>query len=106
MGKLEVEKRFSISLWIDLCIDSTCKDVQLFKELKVPIPLCNTDFNSFQLPGDGTIHGFLQELGENIGDAAVELVVQKLGIAVSVLFPFLRNKQNKTKTNKQTHSLL
>ena len=89
VDKLDVEKSFSVSLSIELCIDDICDTAEVFKGFKVPIPFCNTDFTNFQLPGDGTIQGFVQELGENIGGAAVNIVVEKLGIAVSSVFFFL-----------------
>ncbi len=72
-----------MSLAIDLCIDDSCENIPLFDNVKVPIPLCHTNMTSYQLPGDGTVQGFVQELGENIGDAAIDVVVEKLGIAVS-----------------------
>ena len=83
VDKLDLEKSFSVSLAIELCIDDACETVRVFEDFKVPIPFCNSNFTSFQLPGDGTIQGFVQELGENIGGAAVNVVVEKLGIAVS-----------------------
>ena len=38
---------------------------------------------NYDLPGDGTLAGFLQHLGDEIGDSAIELVIQKFGINVS-----------------------
>ena len=50
----------------------------------MPIPVCNRNLTSVQLPGDGTVQGLLLELGENIGDIAVEVVIEKLGITVCI----------------------
>ena len=38
---------------------------------------------TYDLPGDGTLVGFLEHLGSEIGDSAIELVLQKFGINVS-----------------------
>ncbi len=73
-----------MSLAIDLCIDGSCETMRLFENVKVPIPSCHTNMTSFQLPGDGTIQGFVRELGENIGDTAIDVVVEKLGATVSL----------------------
>ena len=74
---------FQITLTIELCIDDNCESIPVLNDLNVPIPFCNTDFTNFQLPGDGTIAGFVQHLAGDIGDAGINLVIQKLGISVS-----------------------
>ena len=86
IDKLDDINTFSIDLDIDLCIDSSCEAVSVFDNLQVPIPVCNTDFSSLVLPGvDGSIQGFVQELGQSIGDTAINAVIEKLGLAVSIV---------------------
>ena len=76
---------FDINLGLHLCIDDACEYVHVLKYIEMPIPVCNTNFTSLQLLGDGSVLGFVRELGENIGDAAVDIVLQKLGIDVSIM---------------------
>ena len=80
--KYEQEKVFRLTLASKLCIDDTCDVVTMFDGLRVPVPHCNTDFTNLLLPGDGTIKGFVQELGGNIGSLAIDFVVQKLNLSV------------------------
>ncbi|XP_072033124.1 uncharacterized protein [Amphiura filiformis] len=80
INKLTDEDVFSITLGIELCIDGNCEAVSVLKDLKVPIPICNIDVDNFKLPGDGTVEGFVQQLGNDIGDSAIDLVIQKLGL--------------------------
>ena len=82
INKLDEEDVFSITLTLNLCIDEACEDISIFKDLKVPIPGCNTDFTSLVLPGDGSIEGFVQYLGGEVGDAAVTVVLERLGLSV------------------------
>ena len=82
INKLDEEDVFSITLTLNLCIDEACEDIPIFKDLKVPIPGCNTDFASFVLHGDGSLRGFVQYLGGQIGGAAVTLVLERLGLSV------------------------
>ena len=74
-----------VTLSIELCIDDGCETVKVFENLKVPIPLCSTNFTSLLLPGNGTIQGFAAVLANNVGEAAVDVVVEKLGLTVSVI---------------------
>ena len=74
---------FSLTLAATLCLDNVCEEVAVFNHLKVPIPLCYTDYSNIEFPGDGTIQGFAAELGSDIGDAAVSVVLGKLGLLVS-----------------------
>ena len=85
ISKHDLFPLFRITLDIELCIDGQCEATLVFENLHVPIPLCNTDYSNFVLPGDGTVAGFVQEFAGNIGEAGVNLVIQKLGIAVSVM---------------------
>ena len=80
----QMSEAFSLTLTAILCLDNVCEEVSVFNDLKVPIPLCYTDYSNIELPGDGTIQGFAAELGGAIGDAAVSVVVGKLGLVVSI----------------------
>ncbi|XP_072023446.1 uncharacterized protein, partial [Amphiura filiformis] len=81
VDKIDQDQDFSITLGIEVCINSVCDVTPVFDDIRIPIPLCNIDFNNLVLPGDGTIQGFVQELGETIGDSAVGVVLNKLGLA-------------------------
>ena len=58
-----------------------CTDFSVLKGINLPNPPCN--LLTYDLPGDGTLAGFLEHLGGEIGDSAIELVLQKFGISVS-----------------------
>ena len=51
---------------------------------KIPIPFCSRNYTV--LPGDGTIQGFLETLGENVGRTAIDLVLVHLGLKVNSFF--------------------
>ncbi len=74
---------FSVTFYIELCIDGSCDEMSMFRDVKVPIPVCTIDWNTFELPGDGTVDGFVQQLGDSIGDEAIDLVIKKIGLDVS-----------------------
>ena len=76
---------FRLTLDMSLCLDDACHEIGVFNELDIPIPFCNTNFSSFQLPGDGTILGFAEYLGEKVGDAAVNMIIERLGLDVSTI---------------------
>ena len=86
IDKLGDEKVFSLSLSMTICIDKTCDEEPLLQNFKVPIPLCNTNFTSFRLPGDGTIQGFVKELGGKVASSAVDVVINRLGLSVGFKF--------------------
>lgn len=86
INKLDEEKLFSLSLGVRLCIDDSCDEIPLLDDIFAPIPLCNTNVTGVQLPGDGSIHGFVKEVGENVGSAAVDIVISRLGLTVCALF--------------------
>ena len=67
--------------------------MSVFENLLIPIPVCNIDFTTFSLPGDGTVQQFAQHLGENIGNAAVDIVIQKLGLEVSIFFEIIMDME-------------
>ncbi|XP_072033446.1 LOW QUALITY PROTEIN: uncharacterized protein [Amphiura filiformis] len=71
---------FKIDLILNMCIDGSCMDISVFKGIHLPIPACEIDPAMYPLPGNGTLAGFLEELGADIGDSAIELVLEKLGL--------------------------
>ncbi|XP_022103294.1 uncharacterized protein LOC110986022 [Acanthaster planci] len=81
IDKLTAKEVFSVTLNIVLCIDDTCTSTAVLDHVWVPIPLCNTNVSSFTLPGDGTVEGFIQELGGRIGNSAIDLVLEKFGLS-------------------------
>ncbi|XP_022105071.1 uncharacterized protein LOC110987006 [Acanthaster planci] len=78
---LTTEKVFSVSLNIMLCIDDACTTTPVLDQVWVPIPVCNTNATSFALPGDGTVGGFIRQLGGRIGNSAIDLVLEKLNLS-------------------------
>ena len=82
VDKLTEQKEFLIDLAVTLCIDGTCRPINLLQGAHVPIPICNPNA-TFTLPGDGTIAGYLADLTGEITDAAVDLVLDYLGLKVN-----------------------
>ncbi len=74
---------------IVLCIDDTCDVVPVFQGVNIPIPTCNIDMDSFVLPGNGTVAGFIDYLGGEIGDPATDIVLKKMGLQVTGTKPLL-----------------
>ncbi|XP_071798137.1 uncharacterized protein [Asterias amurensis] len=80
VDKLTETRVFSVTLDVELCIDNTCATTSILNHVWVPIPICNINAVTFTLPGDGTVAGFIGELGGRIGDSAIELVLEKYGL--------------------------
>ena len=83
IDKLDEEKSFLVDFSLDLCIDDTCEMVPIVSKLLVPIPLCNPN-GTFTLPGNGSIAGVLGQLVADSSDAAIDYVLNSLGIKVKV----------------------
>ena len=83
VDKLTAKKEFLIDLSVSLCIDGTCTPINLLQGAHVPIPICNTNA-TFSLPGDGSIAGYLDTLAGEITDVAVDLVLDTLGLKVTL----------------------
>ncbi|XP_038050728.1 uncharacterized protein LOC119723897 [Patiria miniata] len=81
IDKLTAQKVFSVTLNVMLCIDDTCTMTPVLDHVWVPIPLCNINATSFTLPGDGTVGGFIRDLGGRIGNSAIDLVLEKFGLS-------------------------
>ena len=75
---------------MNLCIDHTCKDVTVVNDLKIPVPSCKSNFTMNDLPGYGSITGLREHLGTHIGDSAIHVVKEHLGITVSASCFLLR----------------
>ncbi len=59
----------------------------LLSDTRVPIPLCNENA-TLNLPGDGSINGFVKEVGENVGQSALEVVLRQLDLEVNKHYYF------------------
>ncbi|XP_033637723.1 uncharacterized protein LOC117298529 [Asterias rubens] len=80
VDKLTEMMVFSVTLDVELCIDNACVTTSILDHVWVPIPICNINPVTFTLPGDGTVAGFITELGGRIGDSAIDLVLEKYGL--------------------------
>ena len=80
IDKLDQEKSFRVDFIIEICIDNVCEDVPVLTEFLVPIPFCNTN-GTYGLPG-GSLSGFLEHIASGTSDAAINLVLETLGIKV------------------------
>ena len=70
-----------MTLSVVLCIDGNCEPIGILSDAVVPIPVCNSD-GALNLPGDGTISGYLQLVSGVADDEAVDLIFDALGIKV------------------------
>ena len=84
VDKLTAQKEFLIDLSVSLCIDGTCAPINLLQGALVPIPICNPNA-TLSLPGDGSIAGYLDTLAGEVTDVAVDLVLDSLGLKVTLL---------------------
>ena len=82
IDKLDTENNFCITLKLQLCIDDTCNTISILDKVKVPVLSCNTDFRDFQLPGNGSVASFVEELEGKISSSAISAVLLKYGIEV------------------------
>ena len=80
---MEYEVDLAFTLWID----GVPTDFPVLSGRQFPIPGCHGNASlSLTLPGDGTVRGFLAELGEShVGQAAIQLVLRKLNLQVGNL---------------------
>ena len=85
IDKTTALKVFKVDLSLNLCIDGICNDIPVLKAVHLPIPVCNINPVTYQLPGNGTLKGFLDHLNGDIGDSAIELVLQNFQISVRVI---------------------
>ena len=69
-----------MTLSLELCIDDTCSDIDIFQGLQVPIPICSS--TTLADIGYDTVSDLVNALDENVGDTAVTLVLQHLGLPV------------------------
>ena len=75
---------FEISLTAVICIDGVCSDIDILSGTRIQSPSCDGDAVS-QLPGDGSVAGFLEHIGGQVTDAAKEQVLEHLRIEVCKL---------------------
>ena len=56
--------------------------MNVLDRVTIPIPFCNPN-TTLTLPGDGSIAGFAELLGDKITAEATEAVLRKLGLEVN-----------------------
>ncbi len=71
---------FEVDLSVAFCIDESCETIEILEQTTIPIPICN---DNFTLPGGNTLNGFFEDLGQQVGGAGVNIVLEYLGLAVS-----------------------
>ncbi|XP_072033123.1 uncharacterized protein [Amphiura filiformis] len=79
IDKLDDDKEFLVNLALKLDIEGDITELGILSNTRFPIPLCNTNA-TFTLPGGGSIDGFVRALGDNVGQAAVAVVLRQLGL--------------------------
>ncbi len=84
IDKLTILRVYKIDLMLNLCVDDSCVEIPVLKGIHLPIPACEGGPESYRLPGNDTVAGFLEILQGEIGDSAIELVLQKLNIYVRI----------------------
>ena len=84
VDKEEDRQAFMLNFGLQLELDGVVKDVVILTNATIPRPLCN-DNQSFVLPGDGTVAGFVNAIGPNIGETAVDVVLTNLGLKVRIV---------------------
>ncbi len=77
INKIREDNMFSMTLLLTLCIDGTCNDINVLQDVLVPEPYCNVVGI-----GDKTVQRFVNDLGGQIGDTAIDLVLYHLGLPV------------------------
>ncbi len=77
---------YRVDLSVQTNLEGSIVDYPIFKNTRIPIPVCSG--NLTKLPGDGTVAGFLEMLGDNnVGDTAVHTVLSHLDLkACSILY--------------------
>ena len=59
--------------------------MNVLDSVTIPIPFCNPNI-TLTLPGDGSITGLADVLGNKITEEATQAVLRKLGLKVSIIF--------------------
>ena len=72
-----------LSLTVNVSLDGKTTSIPLLRKATIPEPSCHNTELSYALPGDGTVEGFARALGNSVGESAVELVLNYLGIKVN-----------------------
>ncbi|XP_072033125.1 uncharacterized protein [Amphiura filiformis] len=78
IDKLDAKRVYQVDLSFQTNLEGVIMDYPILKETQIPIPFCTKNFT--RLPGDGTVHGFLEILGGNVGRTAINLVLAYLGL--------------------------
>ena len=62
-----------------MCIDDECTNIPVYSDVHVPLISCN---QSLELPGNGTVNGFLESIGGTAGSIGIGFIINQLGIGV------------------------
>ncbi len=81
ISELKDENGYEVDLSFQTNLEGVVVDYPLLSQTRIPLPLCVGNFT--KLPGDGTVDGFREELGETAGRTAINLVLAHLGLGVS-----------------------
>ena len=76
--KLDSTKEFAVDLSIQLNVEDRTTNFTILSDTRIPFKQCESDH--YVLPGDGSVSGFVSAVGATVGEAAVEAVLNHLGI--------------------------
>ena len=77
-------RAYGVDLLFEINLEGAISKYPILTGTKIPIPFCTRNFTA--LPGDGTVEGFFEILGDNVGRTAVDLVLVHLDLQVGSFF--------------------
>ncbi|XP_063399952.1 uncharacterized protein LOC134684586 [Mytilus trossulus] len=78
ISRNEDKNQFSVNLGMKLSIQgSVLIDEMFIQDMHVPIPFCDS---SFKLPGDGSLKGLVESLGNKMTSEGFKLVLKQFGL--------------------------
>ncbi len=84
VDKLSEDNQYEVTLILELTLDGMTTLFIILDHLSVPItPFDNNE--ELVIPGDGSIEGFARIVGTSAGQSAIDLVLMKLGLKVSLI---------------------
>ena len=82
---MDADKEFALNLAVHLEVEGVKTEYNILENIRVPIPVCNENDN-IVLPGDGSIEEFAKIIGQDFGQAALDVVLELLDLQVYILF--------------------